>query len=314
MTVPEQPASKRLMFLKWLGTLVGLALFGWLLAGQDWQRILQTIQSAPLWVFPAAFAFFVSGLICNAWRWHVLLRVQEVPIPFGETVRLVFAGTFASNFLPSTIGGDVVRAAGVTRFTSSVVLSIGSIVLDRILNVLSMLLLLPFPWSVFGTALLPTSEHTRAGAASALLLALRRSLPDWLNAAINTQAQKIRNVLHIWWQHPRTLIHGLLISWLSVLVIFVAIWLLAHGLGFAIAFYEVVAVAVVSYIVTLLPISVNGYGVQEVLFVTLFTHLGATPEQATVVTLLIRVLMLLETLPGALWLPGLLAREHPPAT
>jgi hypothetical protein len=314
MTSQQKPASKRLRLIKWLGTLLALALFGWLLAGQDWQHILQTIQSAPLWVFPAAFAFFASGLIFNAWRWYVLLRVQEVPIPFREAARLVFAGTFASNFLPSTIGGDVVRVAGVMRFTHSMVLSIGSIVLDRILNVLSMLLLLPLPWAVFGTTLLPATENTAAHATGALFIALRRHLPERLNATIDTQAHKLRTALHIWWQHPRTLAYGLLISWLSVLVIFIALWLLAHGLGFAIAFHKVVAVSVISYIVTLLPISVNGYGVQEVLFVTLFTYLGAPPEQATAITLLTRFLMLLTTLPGALWLPGVLAREQSPTT
>jgi hypothetical protein len=312
MTSQPQPASKHLRLIKWLGTLVALALFGWLLAGQDWQRILQTIQSAPLWVFPTAFAFFASGLICNAWRWYVLLRVQEIPIPFREATRLVVTGTFASNFLPSTIGGDVVRIAGVMRFTHSMVLSIGSIVLDRILNVLSMLLLLPFPWAVFGTTLLPATENTAVHGTGALFIALRRYLPERLNAALTTQGNKLRTALRIWWQHPRTLVYGLFISWLSVLVIFIAIWLLAHGLGYAIAFYEVVAIAVISYIVTLLPISVNGYGVQEVLFVTLFTYLGATAEQATVITLLIRFLMLLTTLPGVLWLPGMLARERPP--
>jgi hypothetical protein len=102
------------------------------------------------------------------------------------------------------------------------------------------------------------------------------------------------------------------ISWLSVLVIFIGEWILAYTLGIPVALYHVMGISALAYMATLLPLSINGYGVREVLFITLYMQLGATPEQAAALTLTSRFLLIIYNLPGALWLPGLLTRKPPP--
>ena len=78
-------------------------------------RLPLAIRQIPLWRFLLATAlvfvsrFFVIG------RWHVLLRSAEVNIPSPASAALTFTGLFASNFLPTTIGGDVVRFAGAVE-------------------------------------------------------------------------------------------------------------------------------------------------------------------------------------------------------
>jgi hypothetical protein len=57
----------------------------------------------------------------------------------------------------------------------------------------------------------------------------------------------------------------------------------------------------ITYLLTLLPISVNGYGLREVAITTLYLPLGASLEQAATLALITRFLSMLETLPGALW-------------
>lgn len=292
----------RTAILRWVGTLVGLGLFLWLLAGQDWSRIVERVQVMPLWVLPVTLALYVCGLGCNAWRWHLLLRAQRIPLRWRDTVQMIFAGAFASNFLPSTIGGDVVRLTGIMRFTDNLAIGAGSLVLDRLLNVLTMITLFPFAWLVFGSQLplfaSSTARWTWTPASG--LLGLRQRLPQrW---------QQVQRALQGWSQQPLILLAGYGISWLSVLVIFLGTWLVAWGLGMGVTLVEVMAVSAITYVVTLLPISFNGYGVREVLFTALYMHLGAAPEQAAALTLLTRFLMLLETLPGALWLPHLLHR------
>jgi uncharacterized membrane protein YbhN (UPF0104 family) len=91
-------------------------------------------------------------------------------------------------------------------------------------------------------------------------------------------------------------------SWLSIFVVFIAIWLVARGLGIPVALYQVMGVTGITYLLTLLPISVNGYGVREVAITTLYLPLGASLEQAATLALITRFLSMLETLPGALWL------------
>jgi uncharacterized membrane protein YbhN (UPF0104 family) len=106
----------------------------------------------------------------------------------------------------------------------------------------------------------------------------------------------------IWLRHPLIVLLALAISWLSIFVVFLAIWVIAWGLGIPVALYQVMGVTAVTYLLTLLPISVNGYGVREVAITTLYIQLGATLEQSSALALITRFLMLLETTPGALWI------------
>src|SRR5512146_2496416 len=62
-----------------------------------------------LWV---ALLFAISR-IAVALRWHVLLSSGGIKIRFKDTLSLTFMGLFGNNFLPTTIGGDVVKLVGI---------------------------------------------------------------------------------------------------------------------------------------------------------------------------------------------------------
>ncbi|HNT54576.1 MAG TPA: lysylphosphatidylglycerol synthase transmembrane domain-containing protein, partial [Anaerolineaceae bacterium] len=95
--------------VRWVGTLLSLGLFVFLLARQDWAELWQALSFMPMWAILLAFGLYLSGQLANALRWWILLRAQNVSLSFGQALQLVFAGAFASNFLPSTIGGDALR-------------------------------------------------------------------------------------------------------------------------------------------------------------------------------------------------------------
>ena len=64
----------------------------------------------PAWTI-AALGVYGLMLAVSAWRWRLLLRVQTVEASFGTLTRSFLVATFFNNFLPSNIGGDVVRVA-----------------------------------------------------------------------------------------------------------------------------------------------------------------------------------------------------------
>jgi len=70
-----------------------------------------------------------------------------------------------------------------------------------------------------------------------------------------------------------------------------------------VSLYQVMGVMALSYAVNLLPISINGYGVREIALTTLYMHIGASLEQASTLAVVTRFVLLIEALPGALWLP-----------
>jgi uncharacterized membrane protein YbhN (UPF0104 family) len=300
-------ASNRSTWRRWLqiaGTLLSSGLFIWLLLRQDWQKTWWNLSHLPVWVFPVCFALVVAGMFFNSLRWYVLLRSQNVHISFGKTLQLVFAGAFASNFLPSTVGGDTVRVLGLMRLVSDKALCVASVVVDRLMNVAAMLTILPFAFFTFGSLqdILRNRTGWVPGMAGALVWAKGK---HWLQKL----KHKLVELLGAWLRQPRVLIWAFVISWASVLVIYVSTWFQAVNLGIPVRLYQVMGVSAITYLITLLPISFNGYGLREVLVTTLYMQLGATLEQAATLAFTTRFFMLFESLAGVFWLGGILSER-----
>lgn len=289
---------------KVFGSGISISLFIWLISKQDWQTTWVTLRRVPLWLWPVCLLLVVTGMMCNAVRWYTLLRAQDVDMPFGEVMRTVFAGAFASNFLPSTIGGDAFRILSLLRFTSDRALSVASVIVNRAINVIATLTFLPFSWLAFGDQLFEYFGQSSNFIFSAGVFPFWHKLMD----RAQTLLKQFKSAFTRWGKKPLVLVGAFGISWLSIIVVYVAVWLLARSLEIPVNLFQVIGVAAVVYVVTLLPVSFNGYGVREVVYTTLYMQLGATIEQATTLALVSRFFMLIETIPRALWLSRILKK------
>ncbi len=300
------PASKKqnLRWLRWAGTLISSGLFIWLLARQNWRAILASIWQLPAWVLPAAILLYFSGMLANAVRWWILLQAQKIDIPFGEILKIVLVGAFSSNFLPSTIGGDALRIVALLNYTPDKTLSAASVVVDRLLNVLATLTFTPLVLLTFGSpaALIQifknqASQNLWLGGPA--LPRLLRKISGWWGHLWRT--------FQIWLRHPGTVLSAFGVAWYSILAVFCAVWLIGRGLRMEVSLLQVSGVMTLTYFLTLLPISLNGYGLREVAVTTLYVYLGATTEQAVTLAVVTRFITMLETLPGAVWLSPILS-------
>ena len=301
--------------LRWVGTLISSVLFISLLLRQDWAKTMESLANAPFWLLPVVFALYVSGMVINSLRWNLLLRAQNVTVPIIETLKLVMTGAFASNFLPSTIGGDTLRAVGLLKFNVSLTLSAASVVLDRLMNVLAMMTFLPFSFFVFGNRLELFSSGIRSlifSEPSFVLLGMVSLTKGWTERWIiklKNWFTRVWDIVKVWLHRPGVLVGAFVLSWLSSFVIFFGIWILARGLGMDIALYVVLGIMVLTYFISMLPISINGYGLREVAVTALYMQVGASLEQASTLAVITRFMLLLETLPGALWLSDIVTPE-----
>lgn len=306
-----RPLSKSRLF-RWVGTLISSALFVWLLSRQDWAKTWESLSNSPIWLLPLVFLLYFSGVVLNTLRWNVLLRAQGISVPFLELLKIVITGSFASNFLPSTIGGDTVRIVSLTRFSAAWSVSVASVVVDRLMNVLAMFTILPFSFIVFG---MPGAFPQNAFAFKPL---------GWVFGSIGWTGDRVGKwrsrlarwfkrlleIIQIWIGQPGVLVLSFIFAWFSSMAVFLAIWALARGLGMTLVLYQVMGVMALTYLLSLLPISINGYGVREVAVTTLYMQLGASLEQASTLAVVTRFVLLLEALPGALWLSKYVTPEE----
>ena len=106
--------------------MLSVGLLVYLLSQQGWAEIISAARQIAWWRFVLAFILVMISRLAVAGRWHVLMHSAGTGITLRQSMRLTFAMLFASNFLPTTIGGDVVRLAGAIRLGFDQAISVAS--------------------------------------------------------------------------------------------------------------------------------------------------------------------------------------------
>jgi uncharacterized membrane protein YbhN (UPF0104 family) len=297
--------------LRLAGTLLALVLLVYLLSQQGWAEIGAAIRQIPAWRLVLALVITFISRAAVTGRWHVLLRSAGMYISLRDTTRLTFAGLFASNFLPTTVGGDVIRLAGALQLKFDAAISAASLVADRLIGMLGMALALPFgiPSLLEGKFIPPA-----VGLLFPVILASSTQPPKGFLARLLERGMRlVQNVfaaLKSWLHQPRALLAALGLSWVRMLCDFSVIWLLLDGMQQHMPFWQIAGLWSVVYFITLVPVSINGYGVQEVSMAFLYSNIGGVSESSGLtVALLVRTLTILASLPGAAYVPGIMAGQ-----
>ena len=310
-------ASKRGKLLRICGTLAALVLLIYLLSQQGWDEIWEAIYNIPTWRLALALVLMLVSRLAVTARWHVLLRAGGIPVAYRQTLRVTFAGLFSSNFLPTTIGGDVVRLAGIIQLKFDAAICTASLIVDRLVGMAGMALALPFGLpSLFQNRLASnaaTWHWTTSLAASTF--SQENHLSKWVKKLWTKGTnllQRIMSSLKLWLKQPRALAASLLFTWIHMLCLFGIIQLLLGGMDDHLSFWLIGGLYSLVYFVTLIPISINGYGLQEVSMTLVFSSMGnASVSSGLTMALLFRTLMMITSLPGALFVSDVLAATKP---
>jgi uncharacterized membrane protein YbhN (UPF0104 family) len=288
--------------------MISLALVLYLLSRQGWSAIWQSVQSIPLPYFLIAILLMLISRLTVVGRWYALLRGADQALTFQTTARLVFAGLFATNFLPTTIGGDVIRLAGAVKRRLSPPVVTASLLADRLIGVIGMTTLLPV-----GLPYLLAVHETGFIREPLLYMAAigtKNKIMNWYGKARNFVTATLK-ALTIWFKRPSSLIFALLWTYGHQIALFTTIWVLFMGMGQTISWWGVAGLWIFNYYITLLPVSINGLGVQELTIAYIYSQFGGvSPESALVMAIIIRLLYMLVSLPGALALPEILSSDQ----
>ena len=108
---------------------------------EAFRQFVHAFSSASLqWLIPAFFLHIV-GFSLITLRWKILLKAQDVVSPFGQLFIFYFMASFFNTFLPSTIGGDAVRAIESKRLTGSTSTSFMVVIIERMTGLAALILI-----------------------------------------------------------------------------------------------------------------------------------------------------------------------------
>ena len=233
--------------------------------------------------FLAAEAIVAAGLVLSALRWRILLAARGVPLGLARAVRLYFVGYFFNLFLPTTVGGDVVRAVGIAGVPVSVVA--GTILVERIVGFGCLLALgLAASHAAAHLAIVRPSLWIAAGVYAVGIVAVARAplswgdhprAGRWLGGLART-ARQLRGTGYS--ASTMAAVIALSAGWQVALVL--ANSVLSRGLGGVAPVSSLLALVPVIQAVGMIPVSFGGLGVREMGYEFFFRRSGFDPAGA----------------------------------
>jgi uncharacterized membrane protein YbhN (UPF0104 family) len=269
-----------------------------------------------LWLGAALLLFFVNVLAAT-WRWHLLLSAQSVEVRRASLLQSFLVANFFNNFLPSNIGGDVIRISDTAKPARSKTLATTVVLVDRGLGLLGLVLVAALGstlagsthhpigpiwpawfWAGFVLAAIATAPAVLAPSGfGRLLQPLTVFHPEWVGGRIDM----ITTVLGRFRERPAALAgcFGGAVFVQATIVVFYFVVAYALRLKPAVSLWDLTVVVPVSLVVQMLPVSISGFGVREAIFSFYFTRIGQPIESALLVSLVGQTLIMLFSLTGA---------------
>lgn len=257
-----------------------------------------------------ALLFTLVGVVACAIRWQRVLATLEVPVRLVRLVRLYLASLFVGNFLPSTVGGDVVRVTRLSAETGQSPRTFASVVLERLtgwivlpgLTFVGLMLNPAFRSYGRATALVVVTAAVTLLALSAVLYIaghprVGRRLQDqegWRRfiAAVHTGVTRFR-------QRPAQALSVLFAGFAYQLCVLLSVFFASKALDLPIGFTAVLTFFPAVAILQALPLTLGGLGVREGALVLFLKPMGVESKEAIALGVLFYAMNLVVSLLGA---------------
>ncbi len=303
-------SSKRISFFLRVAISIGLVAF--MISRLDTSNMMRFLRRADVFLVALTLLAVFADRVLMALRWMKLVEALSVRPARAKLLKIFFLSTFFGSFLPSGVGGEAVRAISFSKLTSKGIESVASVALDRLIGLLSMLLTGLLSLVVFYRVYPhPALLYVVLFASLSLLLVLGLALAkpvhekllerfgsakgrfaEWIGKGVDAMAR--------YREKPGVL--GLVLS-ISVLVQLLRVlqaYLLSEAMDLGTPAVYFLCFVPPILVVTMLPVSVGGWGTANLAYVALFSRVGMDPDGAFVLSVLILGLGVVGNLPGGL--------------
>jgi len=277
----------------------------WVARRVDTQAISDVLHAASRPLLTVSFGFFLLVAILGGLRWWVILRAMGQPAGLGVLTGLFWTGMAMGQILP-TAAGDAARVWLTVRRGCALRAAINSIILERVfmLAILLVIVLATYPWiiqlapdapPIWLFALLALGGVGGVAALSvAEFVAPLRAWPAlaWLGAL----SHDTRAVTASVWSLPATIL-----CVVANLNFVAAGGVLGAALGLGLGPSAYLAAIPLVIMVTIIPISIGGWGLREGLLVSLLAHSGVPPHMALAFSVMFGVMTAACSLPGLIF-------------
>jgi uncharacterized protein (TIRG00374 family) len=256
---------------------------------------------------------YVGMIVLSTWRWRTLISAQGYEAPLRDLSASYLVATFFNNFLPSNIGGDLIRVRDSSRLTGSKTTSLAIIAVDRILGFAALYSLAAAAFLAGGSAvrhlagarvvLLGLSLvfatlaflYFREGTARAVMARSGLARIDWARERF----EAVQEAVHEYRRNFRAVLVAFAASLLLQTLFVYYYFAIARSLRIPLTLTACFLMVPLCTLVQAIPISFNGWGIRESVFVLYFSQVGLAKDSALAFSLLGAGLVVLLSLSGA---------------
>lgn len=259
----------------------------------------------------AALAVTFVGIVLSALRWQRVLAALELPARVPTLLRHYLASLFVGNFLPTTIGGDVLRVRRLAADTGDTAGTMASVVLERLTGwlVLPVLTIVALTVNPGLRRVSPGPSSTAFTVAVATLVLLAALLFVASSPSVGRKIEgregwrRFTGAVHLGLdrarRNPALAFEICTVGFAYQLAVMLSAFLAANALGLDVGWTAILAFFPIVAIVQVLPLTVSGLGTREAALVFFLQPLGVAPADAFALGLLVYLVNLGVSLLGA---------------
>jgi len=271
-----------------------------------------TATSVPPYAVVAVAFLFIGTQSISTLRWSIILK-KDMDVSYLRLLSIYFIGMFFNNFLPTMVGGDIVKGYFLYKSSQRGDISFASIFMDRYsgftaLMVVTAIALVPGYALIKGTGLGAFFIMLLGGFVCSSLIIWVGPLHTWAMRllarvhfyGINKKIDTFYNVLMGYKGHKDVLVKIFVCSVFVQVGVIAGHYFLGRQLGMNVGIGYFFLFIPLTTAIGMLPISLAGLGIREGAFIFLFTRAGATKEQAITLSLMWFAIMAIVSIVGGL--------------
>lgn len=270
-------------------------------------QLWAAIRRVPASLFVLVLFAYLGSHTLAAAKWRIMVNLAGAELNFRQSAQCYFTGLFGNVFLPSIVGGDVLRAGLALRWGKSKTGTLFGSLLDRLLDVASLGLLAAFGALLLPGTLDPQSRKVFAGVAAVFALGgIAALMVIWLTPVrkfpfkVRRKLAKLRHAMRAMAGQPARVAFALLLSLLIQGSFAMLTAVLARPCGLDLPAPVWLFAWPLAKVAALAPITQGGIGVREAALAGLLLPFGAPAVLTVAVGLVWEVVLVTGGLIGGL--------------
>ncbi len=274
--------------------------------------ILKALKGTNKLIFILGFISFTFAISIASIRLKLIIESQGIAATFYEALSLTFIGYFFNNFLPTSIGGDFVKAYYLSNKTHNKLGAYASVFIDRFIGLITMIFMAFIALLFVGESTVDIAARYMIYAITAIAilmmaLILNKNFAKIFSVfllfvkPIEEKLRRAYNAIHMYKSSKRLVIQSTAISVVSQSLFFVSIGILAFSIGSPIPITNIFLMMPIIGVLSLLP-SINGLGLREGSTVVFFGPIIGNENAFAVSILWLLVLLMTSLIGGIIYL------------